>query len=154
MQHINRKITKQNLLTPKGTTILIIKKYKYFAMQRNICHMGNDGEGRDDDNSKINPERAPSHSIQRSFKHKKRSLNKNPRKVMDPGDLDGLLLLGYMLTDDDLWEVEKDEVEVEIPPKQKRVWVREWIKRRDSDTSNTMYKLQCEISEVSGHNKQ
>lgn len=66
---------------------------------------------------------------------------------MDQEDLNLLLLLGYVVNDDELWK--RDEDGLEPPPKKKRVWVRDWIQRRHCTTSNTMYKLQCEISEVS-----
>lgn len=69
---------------------------------------------------------------------------------MDTDDLNHLLLLGYIVADDGLWgEDEVMEVCRPQPEKEKRIWVREWIQRRHSDSSNTMYKLQREISEVS-----
>lgn len=67
---------------------------------------------------------------------------------MDQEELSLLLLLGYVVTDEDLWKGDEDGLEPP-PAKGKRLWVREWIKRRNWTTSNTMYKLQCEISEVS-----
>lgn len=69
---------------------------------------------------------------------------------MDREDLSLLLLLGYVVNDDKLWKGEKgEEAGVEPPTKKKRVWVGPWIQSRNSTASNTMYKLQCEISEVS-----
>lgn len=65
-----------------------------------------------------------------------------------------LMLLGYILGDNDLWQagskqqdVEEPE-EPEEPPPKRRWWVRPWIKKRDADEANTMYKLQLELSQV------
>lgn len=70
---------------------------------------------------------------------------------MDQEELSLLLLLGYAVADDGLWKGEEDK-EDPPPNKKTRIWVRDWIQRRNWTTSNTMYKLQCEISEV-GHAK-
>lgn len=62
-----------------------------------------------------------------------------------------LLLLGYIVSDDDLWQPGERQVQSEDldePPKEKRCWKRPWVGRRDHEESNTMYKLQLEISEV------
>lgn len=74
---------------------------------------------------------------------------------MDSDELNRLLLLGYLVTDDDLWNDSDEDMHgpAAPPERQKRIWVRPWIQRRYSDSSNTMYKLQKEISEVSMVNK-
>lgn len=59
-----------------------------------------------------------------------------------------LLLLGYILSDDELWEAHRRREDAEEPPAKKKCWVRPWIQVRDNDESNTMYKLQLELSKV------
>lgn len=61
-----------------------------------------------------------------------------------------LVLLGYLVGDDDLWDPgeRERESEGEEPPKKRRWWTRPWIGRKDDADVNTMYKLQLEISEV------
>lgn len=59
-----------------------------------------------------------------------------------------LLLLGYIVSDDGLWDPGEREQETEEPPKKKRVRVRPWIGCRDDEECNTMFKLQLEISHV------
>lgn len=68
--------------------------------------------------------------------------------AMDHEEEAELLLLGYILGDNDLWGSNARQEEVVEPPRKKKIRVRPWIARRETKENNTMYKLQLEISEV------
>lgn len=65
-----------------------------------------------------------------------------------------LLMLGYLVNDDGLWNPNEREREPEEPeeleelPKKRRWWVRPWIGVKDNEECNTMYKLLLEVSQV------
>lgn len=70
---------------------------------------------------------------------------------MDEDEGMELMLLGYILSDNDLWLTGERAIESEEilePPRKKRCWVRPWIQKKETKDANTMYKLQLEISEV------
>lgn len=76
--------------------------------------------------------------------------------AMDDDEGVEILLLGYILCDDDLWRADmrpRDNDDAVELPKKRRWWVRPWIGKRDTEENNTMYKLQLEISEVRGAHK-
>lgn len=68
---------------------------------------------------------------------------------MDTEEGAELLLLGYIVTDDDLWCSDVRQEEAEEPLAPTKCWTRPWIRDRDKAEANTMFKLQLEISEVS-----